>query len=72
MSAGKECTTSHNTDPPADTDPPIDTDVPVGYAIACAVYPSLSEDTCDSDTDYESFEVASNSIGLKSDQGERY
>ena len=72
MSAGKECTTSHNTDPPADTDPPIDTDLTVGYAIASAVDPSLSKDICDSDTDYESFEVASNSIRLKSDRGERY
>ena len=72
MSAGKECTTSHNTDPPADTDQPIDTDVPVGHAIACAVDPSLSKDTCDSDTDYESFEVVSNPVGLKSYWGERY
>ena len=72
MSAGKECTTSHNTEPPADTDPPIDTDIPIEYAITCAVDPSLSKDTCEGDTDYESFEVASNSIGLKSDWGERH
>ena len=69
MSAGKECTISHYTDPPVDTDLPVDTAAPVGYTIYCVADPSLFEDTFDNDD--ESFGEESNPIGLKSGWGER-
>ena len=63
MSAGKECTISHY------TDPPVDTAAPVGYSISCASDPSLFEDTFDNND--ESFGEESNPIGLKSGWGVR-